>query len=103
MGIFDIFKRKGKDGGKEPEAVGPEAPDANARVAETMPRDRDGKAVFLDDVVLYGKKPFDVVAVSHRGRIAIRKHGADRGAGAFWTPSESVARMGDGSEAEHAS
>ena len=94
MGVFDIFKRKDK----EPEAVEPEALDIMGRVAETMPRDRDGKTIFLDDVVRYGRKAFDVVAVSHRGRVALRKHGADRGAGAFWTPSKSVARLDEESE-----
>lgn len=99
MGIFDIFKRKDE----EPEAVDQETLDIMDRVAETMPRDRDDETIFLDDVVRYGKKPFDVVAVSHRGRIALRKHGAGSGAGAFWTSSESVTRMEEGSEAEHAS
>lgn len=99
MGIFDIFKRKDN----EPEAIEPETLVFMGRMAETMPRDRDGKTILLDDTVRCGKRAFDVVAVSHRGRIALRKHGADRGAGAFWTTSAAVARMDEESEAGHAS
>lgn len=53
--------------------------------AASLPLDADYCTVFMDDRVKYRGKVFEVVAMSHKGKLAIRKPGRDNGA--FWVPS----------------
>ena len=62
--------------------------DAVRDLRATLPRDSAGVALFLDDTVSYRGKPYEVVAMSHRQKVVIRRHGA-RGGGR-WVPSRLV-------------
>lgn len=51
---------------------------------------KDGRPVSLGSRVWLGDREMRVVAVSHRGRIAIREWPKERGRGAFWASADKV-------------
>lgn len=56
----------------------------------TWATSKDGRPVALGSRVWLGDREMRVVAVSHRGRIAIREWTKERGRGAFWVPADKV-------------
>lgn len=54
----------------------------------TLPRDSAGVTLFPDDTVTYRGKPYEVVAMSHRQKVVIRRHGST--SGGRWVPSRFV-------------
>lgn len=51
---------------------------------------KDGRPVALGSRVWLGDREMRVVAVSHRGKVAIREWTKERGRGAFWVPADKV-------------
>lgn len=65
-------------------------PDVRAYAsAASFPADSAGTLVFLDDFVEYGGEEYQVVAMSHRNHIVIRKPEAD-GSGGKWVSARKV-------------
>lgn len=54
------------------------------------PRDVHGNVLALDDVVIFNDARYRIVAMSHRGKVAIRHLSITSGAGAKWVPASSV-------------
>ena len=52
-----------------------------------FPPDVDGEPCLLDDIVWYRGAKHIVVAISHKGKIAIRHINRKDGKGAFWVKS----------------
>ena len=57
--------------------------------ASSFPVDAEGNLVFLDDSVEYDGEQFQVVAMSHRNHIVIRKPNAG-GSGGKWVSARKV-------------
>lgn len=79
MGLLDFMKRPKDECGK--------------RVLATCPRDAMSDPIALDDLVRLNDQVYSVVAMSHRGKVAIRAVGSSRGTGARWVPSQYVVRV----------
>lgn len=62
--------------------------DAVLDLGSKLPRDSAGVTLFLDDTVTYRGKTYEVVAMSHRQKVVIRRHGSR--SGGRWVPSRLV-------------
>lgn len=54
------------------------------------PRDSKGAILALDDVVIFNGARYRLVAMSHRGKVAIRHLSITSGNGAKWVPASLV-------------
>lgn len=54
------------------------------------PRDAGGRVLALDDVVVFNCARYRVVAMSHRGKVAIRHLSIASGSGARWVSASRV-------------
>lgn len=79
MGLLDFLKRPKYECGK--------------RVLATCPRDAMSDPIALDDLVRLNGQVYSVVAMSHRGKVAVRAVGNSRGTGARWVPGRYVVRV----------
>ena len=61
-----------------------------------FPPDQNGEPCLLDDIVWYRGVKHIVVAISHKGRIAIRHVNRHDGRGSFWVKSVLVSHRKDG-------
>ena len=77
--MLDFMKRPKDESGK--------------RVLATCPKDAMSDPIALDDLVRLNGQVYSVVAMSHRGRIAVRAVGDSRGTGARWVPGGYVVRV----------
>ena len=81
---FDLFNRS-----KELEELRRLLSQAE-EVTRSNPRDKNGRMLALDDVVLYKGADYRVVAMSHRGKVSIRHGSMHGGSGARWVPADHV-------------
>ena len=82
--LFELFKRS-----REVEELRELLRQAED-VTSSNPRDDRGRTLALDDVVLFNAARYRIVAMSHRGKIAIRHVSMREGVGARWVPSNQV-------------
>lgn len=76
--MFNLFK-------KRPSAAPAEKP-MWLDLFDTQPTDCDGSLIALDDLVEYRGRTMQVVAMSHKRKVALRVPGQTRGA--YWAHAE---------------
>lgn len=76
--MFGIFKRKSKPSKHRECSCERQAPPW-LDLFDTQPRDSEGSLIALDDLVSHGRDVLQVVAMSHKGKVVVRKRGTDRG------------------------
>lgn len=82
--FFDRFFKAGKDDTE------------TDRLLRSHPRDAHGRVIYLDDEVVLGGRVLQVVAMSHKGMIYVRKPGST-GRGGKWVDSRKAV-LRDGGE-----
>lgn len=76
--MFDFFKRKAKPSA----AATDESKPLWVELFDTQPVDSEGSLIALDDLVSYRGTLLQVVAMSHKQKVALRTPGKKKGG--FW-------------------
>lgn len=76
--MFNLFRNRKKEQAQEPPLW--------LELFDTQPKDSQGSLIALDDLVSFGGKVWQVVAMSHKGKVVLRKVG--KTSGGFWRNAE---------------
>lgn len=76
--MFDFFKRKAK----QSTAATDEGKPLWVELFDTQPVDSEGSLIALDDLVSYRGSLLQVVAMSHKQKVVLRRPGKNKGG--FW-------------------